>query len=157
MTLLDTLPLCLRILRKINKPACCIRPQTKLKKRAATLRELSVVKDISFRLTVTWKLYFDLGVTSKIMLVHRNIGSCIRDFSTVFIAIIQISLGKNIRILKPISERKLGTPMTYPIPKTIVPQLYPISSFVNPIWELRVGSPVLKCQNSSSCCRSFPF
>ena len=66
--------------------------------RKVTLEKLSLGKGLLFRLTVTLKLYFDSNAKSKINLVQKNTGFHIRSLITFFIAIIQTSLGRDIRL-----------------------------------------------------------
>jgi hypothetical protein len=53
-----------------------------------------------FHLAVTWKLYFSLSMVSKIRLVQKNIYFFIQGLIKGFIAVIQMSLGRDIRLLR---------------------------------------------------------
>jgi len=53
-----------------------------------------------FCLTVTWKFYFDLDMFSKIVFIQKNVCFCIWGLITVFIAVIQMSLGGDIGLLR---------------------------------------------------------
>ncbi len=65
-----------------------------------TLKKSAIVKDLLFHLAVTWKLYFGLSMASKILLVQKNIYFFIQGLIKVFIAVIQMSLGRDIRLLR---------------------------------------------------------
>jgi len=70
------------------------------KKKSDIKKKSLGVKSLLFYLTSTWKLYLNLGTVSKVIVIRRNIGFSIQPLITVSIAIIQMSVGRDIRLLR---------------------------------------------------------